>query len=285
MNMRKMTSLTALLSFVVMLVTSIILYLVPQGRIAYWSDWRLLGLTKTDWGNIHINTGFLFLTAIALHIYYNWKPLVVYLKNKARQLKVFTPDFTAALIIVVTCIVGTYFLWPPFSWVMALNDHVKQSAALKYGEPPFGHAELSSLTSFARKLDLELAECLRLLEEAGYRVDSPELTLLQIAKQYQVTPKTVYRTIQPASRSVGPTGDSGAGLPAKPPPGSGNLTLAQIATRYHLDLERWVEELNRLGIDASANQTLKEIAAAHRKGPADVYGILKEGAAAARSPQ
>jgi hypothetical protein len=285
MKLRKMTSLTALLAFVVMLVTSIILYLVPQGRIAYWSDWRLLGLTKTDWGNIHINLGFLFLIAIALHIYYNWKPLVAYLKNKAKQLKILTPDFTAALIIVSACVVGTYFLWPPFSWVMALNDHVKQSAALKYGEPPYGHAELSSLKSFARKLDLDLAESLRLLEAAGYRVDSPKETLAQIAKQHQVTPQTVYRTIQPASRSAGPAGESGAGLPADPPPGTGNLTLAQIAARYHLDLERWVEALNRLGIEATANQTMKEIAAAYGKGPADLYEILKEGAAAAQQAQ
>jgi hypothetical protein len=151
---------------------------------------------------------------------------------------------------------------------------------MKYGEPPYGHAELSSLKSFARKLDLDLAESLRLLEAAGYRVDSPEVTLVQIAKQHQVTPQSVYRTIQPALRSAGPAGQSGAGLPADPPPGTGNLTLAQIASRYHLDLERWVEELNRLGIDASANQTMKEIAAAHRQGPADVYEILKAGAAA-----
>jgi hypothetical protein len=40
MKLRKITSLTALLSFVLMLVTSIILYIVPQGRVAYWADWR-----------------------------------------------------------------------------------------------------------------------------------------------------------------------------------------------------------------------------------------------------
>ncbi|MGB5619617.1 MAG: DUF4405 domain-containing protein [Desulfobacterales bacterium] len=74
MKIRKITSLTAGLAFIVMLVTSIILYVVPQGRVAYWADWKLWGLTKTDWGNIHINLGLLFLIALFLHIYYNWKP-------------------------------------------------------------------------------------------------------------------------------------------------------------------------------------------------------------------
>mgnify|MGYP000181594178 CR=1 FL=1 len=40
MKIRKIASLTALLSFVVVIVTSIVLYIVPQGRIAYWADWR-----------------------------------------------------------------------------------------------------------------------------------------------------------------------------------------------------------------------------------------------------
>ena len=61
MTMRKITSLTASLSFVLMVATSVILYIVPQGRVAYWADWRLWGLTKTQWGEIHINVGLLFL--------------------------------------------------------------------------------------------------------------------------------------------------------------------------------------------------------------------------------
>lgn len=48
--MRKITSLTGLLSFLITLLTSVILYVVPEGRVAYWADWHLLGLTKTQWG-------------------------------------------------------------------------------------------------------------------------------------------------------------------------------------------------------------------------------------------
>ena len=71
MNIRKISSLTATLSFILMLPTAIILYIVPQGRIAYWADWHLWGLTKTQWGAIHINLGLLFLITLSLHIYYN----------------------------------------------------------------------------------------------------------------------------------------------------------------------------------------------------------------------
>jgi uncharacterized membrane protein YedE/YeeE len=107
MKIRKITSLTAGLAFIVMLVTSIILYVVPQGRVAYWADWKLWGLTKTDWGNIHINLGLLFLIALFLHIYYNWKPLINYLKDKSKRIKVFTSEFNAALIITILFVLGT----------------------------------------------------------------------------------------------------------------------------------------------------------------------------------
>ena len=133
MKIRKIASLTAALSFIVMILTSIILYIVPQGRIAYWADWHLWGLTKTQWGDIHINTGILFLTALGLHIYYNWKPLINYLKDKAKNLKVFTKEFNVALIILVVFITGTYCKIPPFYSVLALSESIKDAAAEKYG--------------------------------------------------------------------------------------------------------------------------------------------------------
>jgi len=46
MKIRKITSLTALVSFVLEVITSVILYIVPQGRVAYWADWHLWGLNN-----------------------------------------------------------------------------------------------------------------------------------------------------------------------------------------------------------------------------------------------
>ena len=140
MKIRKITSLTASFAFILMLLTSVILYVVPQGRVAYWADWRFLGLSKTEWGNLHINLGLLFLIALVLHIYYNWKPLMSYLKDKARKMKVFTSEFNVALVITILFIIGTYFLAAPFSWVMNLNDHFKDRG-------PFSDRQLRELTA------------------------------------------------------------------------------------------------------------------------------------------
>ena len=274
MKIRKITSLTASLSFLLMLLTSIVLYIVPQGRVAYWADWRLWGLTKTDWGNIHINLGFLFLIALALHIYYNWKPLISYLKNKARQMRVFTPEFNVALAVSAAFILGTYFLLPPFSWVMTLNDYFKEAGAEKHGEPPYGHAELSSLKIFAQKMNLDLAKSMALLNEAGYPVEDDKATLQTIARRYRIAPQQVYEVIRPSAIAAQST-EGLHRLPDSPPPGTGNLTLADFSERYGADPSRLVRELKKKGIQADEGLTLKQIASDSDISPFDLYEWIK----------
>ena len=159
MNVRKVTSMTMFISFLFLGITSIILYIVPHGRVAYWADWHLWGFTKGEWGNLHINLGFLFMFAGLLHMYYNWAPIKAYMKNRSREMKVFTPSFNVALLLTFIVGIGTYLEIPPMSTVINLGESIKDTASEKYGEPPYGHAELSSLKLFSKKqgLDLDLA--------------------------------------------------------------------------------------------------------------------------------
>ncbi len=198
MKMRKIVSLTAALSFLLMVLTSIVLHIVPHGRVAYWADWRLWGLTKSDWGNIHINLGLLFLTALFLHIYYNWKPLVSYLKDKSKQIKVFTPEFNVAIVVTIGFVVGSCFLVPPFSWVMTLNDYIKDAGVEKYGEPPYGHAEQSSLKTFCKKMNLDIGKSMELLNQAGYSVENGDITLEEIGRRFNTPPQQIFERIRPA---------------------------------------------------------------------------------------
>ncbi len=275
MKIRRITSLTASLAFVLMLSTSIILYIVPQGRVANWADWRLWGLSKTDWGNIHINMGLLFLMALFLHIYYNWKALMSYLKNKAKQIKVLTPEFNIALIIAAVFIIGTYFLVPPFSWMMSLNAHFKDAGAEKYGEPPYGHAELSSLKTFAKKMNLDLAKSMELLARAGYTAENGEMTLETIGRQYNIPPQQIYETIKTAATVAAEKSGSNIVLPESAPPGTGHLTLADFCSQFNLNMKRVVRELKKSGIEASEELTLKNIATQNNTSPTDVYEHIK----------
>lgn len=279
MSMRRITSLTAFLSFFAVLLTSSILYIAPQGRVAYWADWRLWSLSKDQWGAVHINVGFLFLLSLALHIYYNWKPIVLYLKNKSERVRVFTQEFNVALVLIIVFVIGTYVEIPPFATLIQISDELKGSAAKKYGEPPYGHAELSSLKAFAKKAGIDLKAGMTLLSEAGYKVDNETQTLKEIARNNGVSPQQLYLAMIPASG--GPSQYSGKKhlLPGTSVPGTGNLTLADFCSQYNLDVNVVIRSLQELNIMSKEDMTIKKIAKANNMRPGDIYDRLKSIAA------
>ena len=198
MNIRKITSLTALLSFTILALTGIVLYIEPHGRVAYWVNWRLWGLTKPQWDNIHINVALLFLLSISLHIYLNWKVIISYLKHKTSHMRIFNAQFTTALLIITVFVVGTHMGIPPFRWVLQLNESVKESGVKKYGKPPYGHAELSSMETLAVRMGLDLAKSRRGLEEAGIKFEDEKQNIKEIAVSNDVTPQQVYEAMKSA---------------------------------------------------------------------------------------
>jgi len=243
--------------------------------VAYWADWRFLGLSKEQWGAIHINTGFLFLMSLSLHIYYNWNPIVAYLKNRKQRIRIFTKEFNAALVILLLFIFGTGFEMPPFSTILAVSDAVKDRAAVTYGEPPYGHAELSSLKTFTKKMGLDDSRGRALLEQAGYRVENENQTLKQIARTNDISPQKVYQTLMPAAQNASPSAGKAKQLPESPVPGTGNSTLADLCSQYNLNMKVIVRALSEQNISASEDMTLKKIAEQNNTGSSDIYEAIK----------
>jgi len=266
-----------LLSFAALLLTSIILYIVPHGRVAYWSDWHLWGLSKDQWGDLHINLGVLFIITGLLHIYYNWKALLAYMKDKTKKLKICTASFNTALVVVLFVAIGTLQHIPPMSSIINFGEMLKERASAKYGEPPYGHAELSSLRLFARRTDMDLKMAMQLLQEASITVQSPDQTILQIAQANQTTPKALFEIMKKAIRA-----QQAVGLPDAPPPGFGQLTLTEICQQYKLDTARLIQQLTRQKINARPEMTMKETAAANNLDPHALYQILQQIAGPAR---
>lgn len=271
MHLRKIASLTALISFVLEMLTSVILYIVPQGRVAYWSDWRLWGLSKTQWGSLHVNLGLLFLIAICLHIYYNWNPIVAYLKNKGAELRVFTKDFTVALLLTLVFSLGTYWELPPFSTIISIGEQIKEAAAKKYGEPPYGHAELSSLLTFSKKVELDLDASLTRLAAAKIRVTDPGQSIADIARMNNLNPKAVYQAMLPPEQA-----GQGKTLPTSPPAGFGKKSLADICQAYNLDIKAVLQGFADRRITAREAMSIKEIAAENNTSPMDIFELLRQ---------
>ena len=277
MNIRKITSMTMLLSLVVLILNSVILYVVPEGRVAYWADWKFFGLTKGDWSAQHTTVGFLFLLAGLLHIYFNWKPILAYMKNKARQVKVFTGSFNVALVLTAIFVIGTYYNIPPMSTILEISESAKDNASDTYGEPPYGHAESSSLKMFTKRENLDLEKSIKLLQEAGIAINGPQDTLKDLANTSERSPQQIYEIIKPAVMAAESSQKAEtAGFPDAPESGWGKKKLSEACDEYGLDLTRTIDGLTAKGLVAEAEMNIKEIAAANDIDPMGVFEALHE---------
>jgi hypothetical protein len=269
LKIRRIVSVNMFLSFVVMSLTGLVLWIVPQGRVAHWADWRLLGLDKDQWGALHTTFMVLFLVGGIWHLVLNWRALTLYLKDRARRLRVFTGEFNVALVLCVFFAAGTLAAWPPLTWVTDLGAWAQTSWERTLGSPPWGHAELTPLGRFVgglenwarwegrtlRTSDPEAAAAI--LREAGYHEATPDRTVLEIAHAAGRSPQQLLEALlEPAATSAA------APTEAFPHPASGlgRLTLTQYAERSTLDVATLQELGARRGWSLDPDTRFKDLA-------------------------
>ena len=195
--MRKITSLTLVVSGCIELITSIVLYMIPSGRIAYWHDYRIIGLNKAQWRDIHTTVGTLFLLAAFIHIYLNWRPILAYLKNKSKRLTIFNKNFNIALIISLYFMVGTLYSLPPMSQIVQFGKYLTVRGNSMYTEPPYHHAEKSSFKKFCAAMSISSEEAADLLKQQDIFVDNFDKTMEQIAQNNSRSSQQLYEIIKP----------------------------------------------------------------------------------------
>ena len=266
--------MTLLISFVLLMLTSIILYIAPHGRVAYWSDWYLWGFSRTEWGNLHINLGVLFLIAFFLHFYYNLNMIIAYMKNKARKFRLFTGSFNVALVLTAVVCFGTYFMIPPMNLVIKLGEAITAKADGKYGEPPYGHAELSSLKIFSKRVDLDLDKVKKLFEEKGINIEDDSQPILEIAENNNTTAKKLYEIMQTVAEK--PSGSFT--FPDAPPPGFGRKTLADVCAEYELHVPTIMAALQVKNIKPDLSKTIKDMAEENNMEAMTIFEIIHQAA-------
>ncbi|PLY16713.1 MAG: hypothetical protein C0631_02925 [Sedimenticola sp.] len=278
-SMRSFIAFVVTWAFLILTVTGIILYIVPQGRIAYWIDWQLLALDKTEWAQLHMIFGGLFIATGILHLYYNWKPFKKYLSERiAGHIRIKQELITSLLFTLL--IIGASILYlPPVSWVFDLNETIKDSWITSPDlEPPFGHAEEVSLAALSRRSELDLQQAQEALRKNNISHNSAQDSLKSIALANNRTPKEIWQLIQhlkkpsetPVDKILTPldveSQYGGSGL--------GQKTFSTIAEVTHTDLSLALNRLKAAGIDCVAEDKLKATAENHSLTPIDLLKII-----------
>jgi hypothetical protein len=283
MKIRRIISLIMLLSFAVMVYTGVMLFLCPQGRVAYWTGWRLAGLSKEQYGDLHTAFMVAFIVAGVWHVTLNWKAVVHYLRTRSRQLRIFTPELNVALVLTVAFAGGTIAGIPPWSSLLAWKESIKVSWERRDGSPPWGHAEANTLARFTRGLvdweRLEHQRTVRLtvdegvaaLRTAGLSVEGKDQRLVDIAQANATTPQALMEILReaavpvaPGEEAAAPSHDGGGPFPL-PASGLGRMTLAGYSPE---------------GVTVDPHRKLREVADDIGTDPAGVIEMLNERAKA-----
>jgi hypothetical protein len=275
-NWRALVSVTTAVSFLVMSITGVVLFFTPRGRVAHWVEWRMLGLTKDQWGALHIWFSLVFLVMAAFHIYFNWRSLLNYFRNKIRRTYAVRREWVLSLIICAIVFVGTLANLTPFSSLLVWNELLKDSWEVPGQQAPIPHAELMTLAEIADKVKgLDTETMITNLGAKGIEVKSAHVILGELAQKNNLAPSQLYAI------AVGP-GGAGEGSKGYLPQGCrggygvGQLTLRQYCDRVELDISKAAEKLRDKDIQAEPDMLLRDIAHTAGVHASDIQDILEE---------
>ncbi len=203
---RGVTSLLLALTAIVVAVSGVVLYIGPRGRVADWTGWTLLGITKDAWEELHIIMSLLIIPIALTHWFLNWSTFWAYLKKKTGGLNLWAETAVVCLLVAVI-MVGTLMLVPPFNSVFSLGSYFQNCWEQSFPAPPVAYAEKFPLDEFAETIGLEVDEMVSALEQEGLEVDDPTMTVEDFALGHGVKPPDVLAAIQRHYPQAG-TGES-----------------------------------------------------------------------------
>jgi hypothetical protein len=265
---RAFVTFYVILSFIVIAASGLVLFISPPGRVANWSQWTFGWLRKADWQAVHTVFTLLFLGAIAVHVYFNWRVILNYMRRKVgeglHRGKEMALALAAGAAVLGLTVVGV----PPFSTVMTLGETVKNSWSDPATEPPVPHAELWTVAKFAETNKLPVDRAMENLREAGMTAPGTDVTLQSLATTYNVTPRQVYL------KALGPANAVSVGLAEGG--GFGRKTVGQLCEEASIPVETALARLRQAGFTAAtAESNMRQLASQNGKRPIEVAEIIQ----------
>ena len=275
-NFRTFTSFILAWCFLTLIISGAILYVAPPGRIANWTRWQLVVLTKEQWQAVHTLTAIVFLVGGLFHLLkFNWRAFLAYMKRKTESRLQFRNEMLASAALFLLILAGTIAQRAPFATVMAAGESIRQSWESPSLQPPIPHMEEMTLAELAKNMQMEPGQLMQSLQTLGYKAAGPEESLQELAKRYGRSPGQIYAALKSGNAaSAGehqPVAGGGGGGGGR---GIGFKTLAQYAGEIGLTPQAAVESLAAKGIAAKADERMRDIAERSGRKPYELTEIL-----------
>lgn len=272
---RSFISFGLFFSFFIILFSGIILYLAPAGRVANWTNWQLIGFSKTGWQSIHTIFSYTFVILSIFHLFsVNWKTFWYYVKSGARKGLNKTVELISATLLVLVIFLGVVYRVPPFQTIMDWGEQLTESWEKEETSPPIPHAESYSLEKFtAEILNIPTDSALRKLSENSIKVDSIQQTVADIGESNQLAPADIFTLFGTSGTTIEQQIPGKTYIPEGN--GIGRMSLQQIGSTYHVQVDELVRVLKNAGLDGVSPQSvLKDLAEENQTTPSDLLEIL-----------
>lgn len=262
---RGFISLYITISFLIIIVSGIILYFAPPGRVANWSYWRFLGLLKSQWQSVHTIFTFIFIIAAGFHLFFNWKPFVAYLKTKFESKIKLRLELISSIIVILIFFVMVIYDFVPFKSVMDFGDQLKESWSNDSNEPPIPHAEDLLLTEFSSAIKIPVDEIKKRLGSENIIVPSEDISVKEIAELNNISPNRIYNLLKRTGNNSNAAAGEGRGY--------GRKSIKEICIENEINVETALANLKLKGIDAGPDDKLKDLSLKHNMMPVEVANI------------
>ncbi|NOZ12056.1 MAG: DUF4405 domain-containing protein [Acidobacteria bacterium] len=257
-------------SGLLLLVSGLVLYIAPPGRVAHWVNWRFLAATKEQWIALHTVLSFLFVGIGIWHLVYNWKPFIHYLKEKGRSMFHWKRESAIALVTVLLIAALALLNVPPLSYISELGTMASNAWETPKTKPVMPHAEKLTLKAYARAAKIPLVQIEKRLAALGYRAAETD-TLEKIAGKLKVSPMSLAELFARESRfhgerKEGSISDAGVSV--------AKLSLSEYSGKTGIPVKRFIRRLSINGYTATETDTIGEIAAKMNTSPAALVELF-----------
>ena len=195
-NWRGFASLASGFAFLAVVISGVVLYATPRGRVANWTDWTVLGLDKEEWGDLHMVAGILLFLVILLHVFFNFRILLSYFCSRRSRPHPRLRELLVASVLTAVVVAGTIAEWPPFSAVERFNtsikDHWEKKAADQVTRAPSTWVQEANLPSFAAWAGIPFEDMMETFEEAGFQVKDPLMSINEFASHHGVSSEELF---------------------------------------------------------------------------------------------
>ncbi len=264
-NWRSFISLYMTFSGIIIAVSGVILYIGPAGRIANWTRIPILGLEKFQWQALHTIFTFLLLISTLFHIYFNWKPLMAYLKTRRDQKTKIRSELWASVMVTLVLFGLILAEIPPFTTILDFGQSVKDSWATQKNEPPVPHAEDLTISELAITLNKDVEVLLSSL--AAHGVDTQKDQIVKdVATKYGTTPSSLLEQMKLQRKSSETSSMQGKGY--------GRMTVSEMCSQLQIAPDQALQRLQKAGIFASKNESIKTLATDNNLRPSDLVDII-----------